>query len=102
MLKKYDNIKTKLKIERLQQLIKDFNVFIKQCYNIVWSVEKTDSKNARVANTKKEKTMLFSKCAVCESKNSTFFKEQEASKLLSSLEIMTPLSKIPLVGNILS
>ena len=46
--------------------------------------------------------MLFSKCAVCESKNSTFFKEQEASKLLSSLEIMTPLSKIPLVGNILS
>ena len=102
MLKKYDNIKTKLKIQRLQQLIKDFNAFIKQCYHIVWSVEKTDSKNPRVANIKKEKTMLFSKCAVCESKKSTFFKEQEASKLLSSLEIMTPLSKIPLVGNILS
>ena len=46
--------------------------------------------------------MLFSKYAVCESKKSTFFKEQEASKLLSSLEIMTPLSKIPLVGTILS
>ena len=46
--------------------------------------------------------MLFSKCAVRESKKSTFFKEQEASKLLSSLEIMTPLSKMPLVGTILS
>ena len=42
--------------------------------------------------------MLLSKCAVCDSKKSNFFKEQETTKLLSSLEIKIPLSKIPLVG----
>ena len=42
--------------------------------------------------------MLLSKFAVCDSKRSKFIKEQEASGLLSSLEIKTPLNKIPLVG----
>ena len=42
--------------------------------------------------------MLLSKCAVCDSKRSKFIKEQEASGLLSSLGIKTPLSKTPLVG----
>ena len=45
--------------------------------------------------------MLFTKYAVCDSKNSKFIKEQEASELLSSLGIQTPLSKIPLVGSLL-
>ena len=45
--------------------------------------------------------MLLSKCAVCDSKKSKFIKEQEASGLLSSLGIKTPLSKIPLVGPLL-
>ena len=35
------------------------------------------------------------------SKNSKFVKEQEASGLLSNLEIKTPLNKIPLVGPLL-
>ena len=38
--------------------------------------------------------MLLSKCIVCDSIKSKFIKEQEASGLLSSLEIKTPLSKI--------
>ena len=42
--------------------------------------------------------MLLSKTAVCDSKKSTFIKEQEASGLLSSLGITTPSSKIPLLG----
>ena len=42
--------------------------------------------------------MLLSKCAVCNNKNSKFIKEQEASELLSSLGIKTPLRKIPLVA----
>ena len=42
--------------------------------------------------------MLLSGCAVCDGKKSTFIKEQDASGLLSSLGINTPLSKIPLVG----
>ena len=38
--------------------------------------------------------MLLSKCAVCASKKSKFMKQQEASGLLSSLELKTLLSKI--------
>ena len=45
--------------------------------------------------------MLLSKCAVCDSRKSRFIKEQQASGLLSSLGIKTPLSTIPLLGNIL-
>ena len=42
--------------------------------------------------------MLLSKCTVCDSKKLKFVKEQEASGLLSSLVINTPLNKIPLLG----
>ena len=42
--------------------------------------------------------MPFSKCTMCDSKKSRFIKEQEATGLLSSLGIRTPLSKILLVG----
>ena len=45
--------------------------------------------------------MLLSKCAVCGSKISRVIKEQEANRLLSSLGLRTPLSKIPLLGDIL-
>ena len=45
--------------------------------------------------------MLLSKCAVCDSKKSTFIKQQEASWLLSSLGIKASLLKIPLVGPLL-
>ena len=37
----------------------------------------------------------------CDSKKSNFIKEQEASGLLSSLGIKTPLNKIPLLGPLL-
>ena len=45
------------------------------------------------------KTVLLSKCAVCGSK--TYIKKQEASQILSSLDLKTPLSKIPLFGDVL-
>ena len=45
--------------------------------------------------------MLLSKCAGCDSKKSKFIKRQEASALLSSLGIKTPLRKISLVGRLL-
>ena len=45
--------------------------------------------------------MLFSKCAQCDNKKLKFIKEQEASGLLSSLGIKTPLCKNPLVGPVL-
>ena len=61
----------------------------------------TESKNPKVTRTKNGRIMLLSKCAVCESKKSKFIKQQEASGLLSSLGIKTPLSKILLVGPLL-
>ena len=45
--------------------------------------------------------MLSSKCAVSNSKKSKFIKEEEASGLLSTLGIKTPLSEIPLVDPLL-
>ena len=44
--------------------------------------------------------MLLSKCAVCDSKKSEFIKHQEASGLLISLGMKTPLREIPLVGHL--
>ena len=61
----------------------------------------TESKNLRVAKTKKKQNpMLLSKCAVRHSKNLRFTKEQETSRLLSSLGIRTFLDKIPLLGTL--
>ena len=54
----------------------------------------TESKNPVVARRKDGRIMLLSKCAMCDSKKSIFIKQQEASQLLSSLEIET----LPLVG----
>ena len=54
----------------------------------------TESKNPVVARRKDGRMMLLSKCAMCDSKKSIFIKQQEASQLLSSLEIKT----LPLVG----
>ena len=45
--------------------------------------------------------MILSKCAICSSKKSRFIKNQEAKGLLSNLGIRTPLSKVPLLGDIL-
>ena len=61
----------------------------------------TESKNPKVARTKNGRIMLLSKCAVCDSEKSKFIKQEEATGLLSSLEIKTPLSKIPLIGPLL-
>ena len=61
----------------------------------------TESKNSNVARTKNGRIMLLSKCKVCDSKKLNFIKQQEASGLLSSLGIKTPLSETPLVGPLL-
>ena len=45
--------------------------------------------------------MILSKCAICGSKKSIFIKNQEAKELLSILGLKTPLSKVPILGDIL-
>ena len=47
------------------------------------------------------KTMILSKCATCGSRKSKLIKKQKARGILSSVGIRTPLSKIPLLGDIL-
>ena len=45
--------------------------------------------------------MILSKCTICGSKKSEFIKRQEAKGLLSKRGTKTPLSKIPVLGDIL-
>ena len=61
----------------------------------------TANKNSSVRKAKQNTLMLVSKCAVCGKKKLRFIKSQEASTLLSRLEIRTPISKIPLISEIL-
>ena len=61
----------------------------------------TESINPKVSKTTNGKTVILSKCAICGSKKSKFIKEQQAKRLLSNLGIRTPLTKIPLLGDIL-
>ena len=45
--------------------------------------------------------MILSKCAICRTKKSRFIKNQEAKGLLNNLGIRAPLSKVPILGDIL-
>ena len=57
--------------------------------------------NSRVSKTGNGRTMLLSKCAICDSKKSRFIKNQEVKGILSNLGIRMPLSKVPILGDIL-
>ena len=61
----------------------------------------TENINPQVSSTSNGKIMILSKCAICNSKKSKFINQQEAKGLLSKLGIKTPLSKIPILGDIL-
>ena len=61
----------------------------------------TESINPKVSKTRNGKTIILSRCAVCNSKKSKFIIVQQAKGLLSNLGIRTPLNKIPLLGDIL-
>ena len=61
----------------------------------------TENINPNVSSTRNGKAMILSKCAICGSKKSRFIKNQEAKGLLSNLGIRTPLSKVPILGDIL-
>ena len=61
----------------------------------------TENINLRVSNTSNSRKTILSKCAICDSKKSSFIKNQEAKGLLSNLGIKTTLSKVPILGDIL-
>ena len=61
----------------------------------------TENIDPKISSTSNGKSMILSKCAICGSKKSRFIKNQEAKGLLSNLGIRTPLSKVPILGDIL-
>ena len=61
----------------------------------------TENINLKVLKTSNGRTMLLSNCAMCNSKKSRFIKNQEVKGLLSNLGIKTPLSKVPILADIL-
>ena len=61
----------------------------------------TKNIDPQVSSTSNGKLMMLSKCAICGSRKSKFIKKQDAKGILSGLGIKTPLSKIPLLGEVL-
>ena len=61
----------------------------------------TENINPKVSKTVNGRTIVLSKCAICGGKKSRFIKNQEANGLLSNLGVRTPLSKVPILGDIL-
>ena len=61
----------------------------------------TENIDPKILSTSNDKPMILSKCAICGSKKSRFIKNQEAKELLSKLGIKKPLSKVPILGDIL-
>ena len=52
----------------------------------------TENINPRVSKTSNGRTMVLSKCAICDCKKSRFIKNQEVEGLLRNLGIKTPSS----------
>ena len=61
----------------------------------------TENIDPKVLASSIGRAMILSKCGICGSKKSRFIKNQEAKGLLSKLGIKTPLSKVPILGDIL-
>ena len=61
----------------------------------------TENKNRRVSSCSNGRAMILSKCATRGSKKSRLIKNQEAKGLLNNLGVRTPLSKVPILGDIL-
>ena len=61
----------------------------------------TENIDPKVSSSSNGRAVILSKCAICGSKKSKFIKNQETKGLLSKLCIKTPLSKVPILGDIL-
>ena len=61
----------------------------------------TENIDPQVSSTSNGRTIILSKCAICNTKKSRFIKRQKEKGLLSKLGIKTRLTKIPILGDIL-
>ena len=63
--------------------------------------ENTESMNPKLSKTENSRKMILSKCAISGRKKLKVIKQKEAKGLLSNLGFKTPLSKIPILGDVL-
>ena len=75
--------------------INNWNIYCLKCKKTTKNID------PEVLSTSNGKAMILSKCAICGSKKSRFIKKQEAKGLLCKLGLKTPLSKVPIWGDIL-
>ena len=61
----------------------------------------TENINPKVSKTSNNRIIVWSNCKIYGSKKSRFIKNQEAKGLLNNLGMKTPLSKVPILGDIL-
>ena len=61
----------------------------------------TENIDPKISSSSNGRAMILSKCAICGSKKLRFITNQEAKGLSSNLGIKTPLSKVPILGDIL-
>ena len=60
----------------------------------------TENTNPRVSNTNSGRKTIYQNVQYVVVKKSRFIKDQEAKGLLSNLGVRTPLSKVPILGDI--
>ena len=77
------------------------NNYEMESYCLKCKEKKTENIDPEISSTSNGRAMILSKCAICGSKKSRFIKNQEGKGLLSKLGIKTPLSKIPILGDVL-
>ena len=61
----------------------------------------TEYTNPKVSKTSNNRIIVLSNCKIRGTKKSRFIKNQEAKGLLRNLGIKTPLSKVPILDDIL-
>ena len=61
----------------------------------------TENIDPHVSRTINGRTMILSKCSICNSKKSNFIKNQDAKGLLRKLGVKIPLNEIPILVDIL-
>ena len=61
----------------------------------------TENIDSKVSGSSSGRAMILSNCAIYGSRKSRFIKHQEEKGLLSNLGVRAPLSKVPMLGDIL-
>ena len=85
---------------KLLTAIWDINMYKMKLYCLNYRKD-TENIDPKVSKTSNGRTMALSKCAICNSKKSRFIKNQEVKGLSRNLGIRTPLSRVPIFGDIL-